>query len=101
MGMTPNPQTAPATSVVAGNGAPRWGKGPADDGAPASDPADVGSGEGRADVAPDCPWCDCGFYAEPHPCSRTDRPAVARTLDVAEATADKARAVGLARETAS
>jgi hypothetical protein len=26
-------------------------------------------------------------------------PAVARTLDVAEATADKARAVGLARET--
>jgi hypothetical protein len=39
-----------------------------------------------------------GWCAEP---LEEHDPAVARTLDVAEATADKARAVGLARETAS
>lgn len=171
------PETAPATSVVAGNGAPRLGEGAADEDAPASDPADVGSDEGRADVAP-CNDCgvgvcaehtdgcdvarclvtgfqrlscgedhDCGgdvwtgkwpgvaecealgwwAYFVPHtgfvPCAadhpgavadlnrlvlegvwdrdakRWTHPAVARTLDVAEATADKARAVGLARST--
>jgi hypothetical protein len=52
--------------------------------------------EGRQPVAP----CNC-LEGVPGPCNCLDDPAVARTLDVAEATADKARAVGLARETAS
>jgi hypothetical protein len=100
----------------AGNGATEGGlKSPPD--APASAPVEVGSDLDRADVAR-CveealgidlePWqqdfLTKAFMADdlsklwrvPQP----DR-AVARTLDVAEATADKARAVGLARETAS
>lgn len=116
-------ETAPATSVVAGNGAPRLGEGPADEDAPASAPADVGSDEGRADVALDAEAaeylaasCDCDAHRyfreqmqDPEFVAawmrtrnaRLRDSAVARTLDVAEATADKARAVGLARETAS
>jgi transcriptional regulator with XRE-family HTH domain len=112
------PETAPATSVVAGNGAPRLGEGPADEDAPASDPVPVVCGD-RADVAHDVTdvglalQCSCGQWSmlhrnsfgldayDEHARHVVRRQAVARTLDVAEATADKARAVGLARETAS
>lgn len=83
--------------------------------------ADVGSDEGRADVAllvvedfDDALGHPCGCDAHNEIrrqlqdpafaaawAQLRDRQGVVRTLDVAEATADKARAIGLARETAS
>lgn len=111
------PETAPATSVVAGNGAPRLGEGPADEDAPASDPVSGRNGD-RADVAPVATRAQGGplptgmaiFSGEAARIARElnvpvfidgdgSDTAVARTLDVAEATADRNRAVGLARET--
>ena len=41
-------------------------------------PPGNGATEGGTDA---CPWCDCGFWAEPHPCERPKIPGVARTLD--------------------
>jgi len=81
-----DPRRPPAAELPAGNGAPSGYPSPPD--APASAQVEVGSDLDRADVARagECPWCECGFWAEPHPCGR-----VARTLDVAERTVEKAR----------